>query len=738
MGEGYMNGARALGLGPAMRVSRPFESDGVGAALASAQKQIVNCGRSLAGLVEPAGQALIGEAINRLDQQVFRVAVVGQIKSGKSSFINAFVRQPRLLPTDVTPWTTTVTHLHFGEPSPGAASFQFFSAAEWHDLANGDQRVRELVKRLDPNFEPDLLRHHVEAMKQRAVMRLGANFSEMLGSSHSFDSFNTELLARYVCSGDFAGKSTLGQYADITKQADLFFDQGPFAFPVTLTDTPGTNDPFLIRDEITRRSLESADLYIVVLTARQPLSDADVNLMRLMHGLNSDRIVVFVNRVDDFADVGYDLAEVIMYVEKKLQVNFPGARIPIVAGSAAWANGALKGDDETLTRLLERSSSRYLADLGLVQPQDLEFDAIDDPAARERLRSALFTASGLPSMYRVVADAMGTSQAALTQMQTARWFGDMASASAKAANFELESSRAEPPQAGVRVADERVALERETGVLNDVAANVERSAKHIEAQFSAIIGEEMTSLRRALQVVVDSHAGKERDVLIATLEAGRAPRTWTLEGVALRRALAAEFKDCFDHAVGRVLELQAKVAPELAQLMGLIAPEIAMPAEPEKRLLLIAPPSMAALSRFVALDIEDSWWSSLWKGRTSARAYGEQIESLIKSEFQPVADGLAETAERVLASYATTSSKWSFGLCVNIIQAVTRRRVELIGKLGGDDRATAADIDRAPERKQQAQSLTDRLKRCGALNHQLEIIVHDLGTRLQRPAEMAQ
>ena len=229
-----------------------------------------------------------------------------------------------------------------------------------------------------------------------------------------------------------------------------------------------------------------------------------------MHGLNSDRIVVFVNRVDDFADVGYDLAEVIMYVEKKLQVNFPGARIPIVAGSAAWANGALKGDDETLSRLLERSSSRYLADLGLVQPQDLEFDALDDAAARERLRSALFTASGLPAMYRVVADAMGTSQAALTQMQTARWFGDMASASAKAANFELESSRAEPPQAAVRVADERVALERETSVLNEVAANVERSAKHIDAQFTSIIGEEMTSLRQSLQAVVDSHAAKER------------------------------------------------------------------------------------------------------------------------------------------------------------------------------------------------------------------------------------
>ena len=228
------------------------------------------------------------------------------------------------------------------------------------------------------------------------------------------------------------------------------------------------------------------------------------------------------------------------------------------------------------------------------------------PAPASGCAAALFTASGLPAMYRVVADAMGTSQAALTQMQTARWFGDMASASAKAANFELESSRTEAPQAGAPGTGERVALERETGVLNEVAANVERSAKHIEAQFSAIIGEEMSGF--------------------APVAAGRSsmpmpPRSGTSSSPPWRRAARRapgpskvsrcgarwrrEFKDCFDRAAARVLELQGKVAPELAQLMSLIAPEIAMPAEPEKRLLLIAPPSMAALSRFVALDIEE-------------------------------------------------------------------------------------------------------------------------------------
>jgi hypothetical protein len=161
-----------------------------------------------------------------------------------------------------------------------------------------------------------------------------------------------------------------------------------------------------------------------------------------------------------------------------------------------------------------------------------------------------------------------------------------------------------------------------------------------------------------------------------------------------------------------------------------------MPAEPEKRLLLIPAPSIAALSRFVALDIDGSWWSALWKGRTSASAYGEQIESLIKAEFQPVAEELVDTAERVLKNYAMTSTKWSFGLCVNIIQGVKRRREQLVEACGGEERE-AGSPDRGAERERQSKSLTARLKRCGVLNHQLETIVHDLGTRFQRPAEVA-
>jgi hypothetical protein len=580
-------------------------------------------------------------------------------------------------------------------------------------------------------------------LKRRAGTRLGAEFETLLGKTHYFDSVSPDLLLSYVCSGNFAanGESTqLGKYADMTRKADLYFDEGPFAFPVTVTDTPGTNDPFLIRDEITRRSLDSADLYVVVLTARQPLSESDVTLMRLMHGLNKERIVVFVNRIDDFSDVGYDLAEVLVYVERKLQTEFPGARIPIVAGSANWANCALRADPQSLGRLFERPSLDYLAEIGLMRPDELTYDSLHDPARRERLCRALLAASGLPAMYSYIADLVGSGQAARTQMQIAKLFSDMAQASASAARSELQNLGAHNGGGAAHVppAEQLASLEYNARLLEEVADNVEHSAKSIEKQLTVIIGEEMAGLRQALHQAVSDHAAKERQILIETLSRGRAPRVWTHEGVELRRRLATTFMEGFNRAAARVLEFQGRVAPELRQLMGIIAPEIPLPTEPEKSALDIQSPSVAALSRFVALDLDGSWWSAFWKRRSSPTLYGNQVEELIRSEFQPVAEELVETAQRTLGSYAATTTKWSFGLCLNIVQGIQRRRELLVRRGEGKTNGAAAPSTNAVlEHKEQERALAERLERCGTLSRQLESISRALGTSIRPRPELA-
>ncbi|MEL7048683.1 MAG: dynamin family protein [Pseudomonadota bacterium] len=287
----------------------------VGQSLDELRKELVESGSKLRDVVEPEAQPLVEETAKLLHRQVFRLGVIGQIKAGKSTFINAFIQRPDFLPTDVNPWTTAVTRLHFGTDTgqlgapnpktgkPPKARFTFFNETEWQRLAEGGGRLRELTERLVPGFEPELLKQQVDALRRRAEARLGASYPQLLGQSHAFEDIDNNLLKQYVCAGPIKApvdqQASQGQFSDITKSADVRCEGGPFQFPVTVMDTPGTNDPFLLRDEITRRSLEAADLYVVVLTARQPLSQADLALLRILRGLHKDRIIIYINRIDD-------------------------------------------------------------------------------------------------------------------------------------------------------------------------------------------------------------------------------------------------------------------------------------------------------------------------------------------------------------------------------------------------------------------------------------------------------
>ena len=161
--------------------ARGPEPGRIGAPLEELRQHLIRYGDVLTELVEPSARALVENASLHLKQLTCRIAVVGQIKSGKSSFINAFVQQPDFLPTSVTPWTTAVTNLHFGQRAPGehAAIFTFLHGNEWRELAESGGRIRELTKQLVPGFEPELLHRQADLLRTRAQQRLGAEFESL-------------------------------------------------------------------------------------------------------------------------------------------------------------------------------------------------------------------------------------------------------------------------------------------------------------------------------------------------------------------------------------------------------------------------------------------------------------------------------------------------------------------------------------------------------------------------------
>ena len=328
--------------------SRQWRKDPIGTSLEDIRSRLLGIAAALRRHSDEHTVPLLQESQRQLEQASCRIAVIGQVKAGKSTFINAMVEHPGLLPSDINPATAVVTSLHFrktGALPEHAAVFRLFSSEEWSDLAEGGGSLRKLTERLVPGFKPELLRVQLEFLRKRAERRLGPHFHELLGQCHRFKELTPDLLAHYISAVDDyeeTDSSNRQWFSDITRTADLFFSDGPFSFPTTLIDTPGNNDPFLVRDEITRRSLDNADILVFVLSALQPLSTADISMLRLLNGLHKDRIIVFINRVDQLVDPVADGATIKAAVEQRLRRNYrhstfrSSSAAPYGGTSACW------------------------------------------------------------------------------------------------------------------------------------------------------------------------------------------------------------------------------------------------------------------------------------------------------------------------------------------------------------------------------------------------------------------
>jgi len=201
----------------------PTAPKGPGAPLQDMADELQDCVNTLRADLDSPLAAMAQSLVSELREQVCRVAVIGQVKAGKSTFINALAGRPTMLPTDVNPWTAVVTKIHFGEPgAQEGASFEFFTEDEWRHMVGGG-RMREMATSLAPNLDSAEIHKQLSHFEQRAKSRLGENFPQMLGRHHLFSSVTPGVLERYVTAGDDRAvveggiDETNAHFADIPK-----------------------------------------------------------------------------------------------------------------------------------------------------------------------------------------------------------------------------------------------------------------------------------------------------------------------------------------------------------------------------------------------------------------------------------------------------------------------------------------------------------------------------------------
>ena len=329
------------------------------------------------------------------------VTMIGQVKAGKTSLVNAMVGMPDLLPADVNPWTSVVTSLHLTPNiavEENRASFRFFDMEEWSRLLDRGGRIGELAARAGAEDELEKVRAQIVEMREKSRKRLGDKFELLLGQQHDYNYLDGDLIERYVCLGDdfeddHETSQSQGRFADITKSAALFVHRPELPMPLCIRDTPGVNDTFMIREQITIRAIRESRICVVVLAAHQALSSVDLALIRMIANVKSREVLIAVNRVDELNDPVNQVPEIRESIRQTL-IDHDGPKdAEIIFTSAYCGNAALLGDVDAV----EEHTKTAMIDWVLAEKR---LDSVDGLSPTE----LLWELSGLPTLYAALSE----------------------------------------------------------------------------------------------------------------------------------------------------------------------------------------------------------------------------------------------------------------------------------------------------------------------------------------------
>lgn len=686
---------------------------GPGAALQRMADEVEDCARALVADLEGPLAAMVDTLVSDMRAQVCRIAVIGQVKAGKSSFINALAAKPTMLPTDINPWTAVVTKIHFGEPGAReGAYFEFFSEEEWRHMTGGG-RMREMASSLAPNLDSADIHEQLNELETRAKSRLGDNFSQMLGKHHLFSSVTPGVLERYVTAGEERAPmegpldESEGQFSDITKSADLYFQDNPFAYPTVVIDTPGTNDPFLVRDEITLQNLETADVYIVVVTAQQPLSNTDLNLLRLLQGVDAGRAFIFLNRLDMLQDAAKDYQSVLERVRTILRKEFSSADIPVIPGSAAWGLRAVNPTGAHRDGTLNQAFADYAMTRGFADPETLDRLSMAETPDEDALARLLTDMSGLSEVYTQMARLMAGSRAAQKIVTVAEIVAAMAHNYALLTRTATSRIAARATEGETQRREER---RQRKAAFEGSARKLAERFRAFERDYAAMAADGTRRIARRMSKAVTRLAEAEQHALEQKLRAGErldAPRPDT---IGIRHKLAGEFLAAYSEVTADMQAFEQRNLLEVDRMFSASAPglEGELTAGPLPR--EAPPPSLAPLAQAVALDLDEPrrfvWKSQSRDPRHAVRA----LRTGLERDFQAVARDLTEVAKRALSAHASGVTRR--------YRTVVHETLEIVAKLvqaeAGSADAAQESLEAISARAERMTALAERTERAAA------------------------
>ncbi len=548
------------------------------------------------------------------------ITMIGQIKAGKTSLVNAMVGLPELLPADVNPWTSVVTSLHLNaqdaESGP-TASFQLFDQEEWDHLVEKGGRLGELSSRAGADDEVEKVRDQINQMREKTKARLGRKFELLLGQTHNYKYLDDDLMQRYVCMGDDFddpdADDPQGQFADITKSADLHIKSPALPIPVSIRDTPGVNDTFMMREQITINALRTSRICVVVLSASQALNSVDMGLIRLISNVKSREVIIFVNRIDELANPSEAIKEIHESILTTLSDNNGPENLTVLFGSAYWANIALQDQIDEIDTDSAKALAAYGADAGIS-------DATSNP-------DAIWKLSGLPALYEAIGERITEGEGE-----------EMLRAIRRRAMNHLQGLQASSAIVSLRLDESELEMVDTPTLLASLDATEERLTQEMDAALNQLFESYQARIDQAHKRFLD----RALESLLEHLETKGENELWQYSPDGLRVLLRSSYQMMRKKAekVSEVVYASASRAMTETYVSMLSVKVDNFSVTPPE-----APtfPPPVTLGQTIALDLQTAWWKGWWQRRRGYRSYADEFYKLIEAETEPMINDMKLT-----------------------------------------------------------------------------------------------
>ena len=196
------------------------------------------------------------------ENRKLNIGVIGQVKAGKSSFLNTLLFGGKeILPKASTPKTATLTKMEYS--TENIIQIEYYSEYDWD----------RIVENSSIDLDDDVYSSARELMNM--ARKNGINPQDYI--KKGTDSFKFATYDDLISSlNDYVGED--GKYTPVVKAVILYLNNEEFK-GLSIVDTPGLNDPIPSRTQRTREFMEICDVVFFLSQAGSFLDKSDWDLL---------------------------------------------------------------------------------------------------------------------------------------------------------------------------------------------------------------------------------------------------------------------------------------------------------------------------------------------------------------------------------------------------------------------------------------------------------------------------